>query len=67
VLLDRYRSEVRSFPETVDAASDEERRELVSLLVKRVETADRHVAWVVWMPPAGPSQGSRGRGPGAVG
>ena len=44
VLFDRFRSEVRSFPETVDAASDEKRRELVSLLVERVETDDRHVA-----------------------
>ena len=41
VLFDRFRSEVRSFPETVDAASDEKRRELVSLLVERVETAER--------------------------
>jgi hypothetical protein len=54
VLFDRFRSEVRSFPETVDAASDEKRRELVSLLVERVETADRQVARVVWTPPARP-------------
>jgi hypothetical protein len=38
----------------VDAASDEKRRELVSLLVERVETADRQVARVVWTPPARP-------------
>ena len=54
ILFDRYRSEVRSFAETLDAASDEKVRELVALLVERVETADRQVARVVWTAPARP-------------
>ena len=54
VLFDRYRAEVRSFPETLDVASDEKLRELVALLVQRVESADRLVARVVWTAPARP-------------
>ena len=46
--------QVRSFPETLDAASDEKLRELVALLVERVETADRQLARVVWTAPARP-------------
>jgi hypothetical protein len=45
---------IRSFAETVDAASDEKLRELVALLVERVETADRQLARVVWTAPARP-------------
>ena len=54
VLFDRYHSEVRSFAETVDAASPEKIRELVALFVDRVETGDRAVTRVVWSGPARP-------------
>jgi hypothetical protein len=54
VLFDRYRSEVRSFAETIDAASPEKLRELVALLVDRVATADRAVMRVIWTGPARP-------------
>ena len=54
VLFDRYRSEVRSFAETLAGASEEKVRELVALLIDRVETADRAVGRVVWSAPARP-------------
>ena len=38
----------------LDGAAPEKIRELVALLVDRVETADRAVARVVWTPPARP-------------
>jgi hypothetical protein len=39
---------------TLDAASNENLRELVALLAERVETADRQLARVVWTAPARP-------------
>ena len=54
VVFDDYRQAVRSFAEIVAAASPEQLRELVALVVERVETADRAVARVVWTPPARP-------------
>jgi DNA invertase Pin-like site-specific DNA recombinase len=54
VLFDRYRAEVKSFAEALDAAAPEKLRELVALLVERVETDARAVARVMWTGPARP-------------
>ncbi len=54
VLFDNYHQSVRSFPETLAAASPEKLRELVALLVERVDTVDRAVTRVVWTAPARP-------------
>ena len=54
ILFDRFRAQVRSFPETLDAASNEDLRGFVADLVERVEAADRQVARVVWTAPARP-------------
>ena len=52
--FDRCRAEVKSFAEALDAAAPEKLRELVALLVERVENPDRSVACVIWTGPAQP-------------
>ncbi len=52
--FDRRCAVVRNLDESLAVAMDEQRQELVSLLVERVDTADKRVTGVRIMPPARP-------------
>ena len=52
VLFDRHRRVLVTMAENIDAATPEQRRELVGLLVERAVAEDRALTSITWTPPA---------------
>jgi hypothetical protein len=54
VEFDRYRDVVTSLPDTLAGATPEAIQPIIALLVERVDTADREVTSITWVPAARP-------------